>query len=338
MNSERDGFNTSDNTQLSKPKQALQSLPYDEAQVDRLQSIAPARSAPSLADYINAAISSNTRRAYRDDLADFERYGGSIPCSPETLAQYIAFRATGCSPYTVARRVVGICRAHRSLGFSDPSKNELVRTVLRGVRRTKLARQRQATPLLPENVFAMLPLMTGIKGARDKAVITVAFAAALRRSEVVALSVEDLSFQKEGVVVRLRSSKSDQEGKGRLVAVPFGRTGACPVRAIKRWMELAQIDAGPLFREVRRNGAIGATPLTGQSVSQIVKDRVASVGLPAASYSGHSLRAGLVTSAARAGAGAPAIMRQTGHRSMEMLTRYIRNATLFDDNAAALLL
>lgn len=290
-----------------------------------------------VSEYIAAALADNTRRAYQGDLADFFRWGGTVPCMPEVLATYIADRAETLSPHTITRRVVGISRAHVSQGLPDPAKNDLVRTVLRGVHRKNGKAQRQVAPLLKQDLLALLPLMRGTKGIRDRALILLGFAAALRRSELVSLDLQDLQFVKEGLVVHLRRSKTDQEGEGRKIAVPYGRTSACPVKAVQYWLEHAQITDGAIFRSVSKGGCV-ADRLSGQSVALIVKAYAEAAGLRASDISGHSLRSGLVTSAAQIGVATHKIQQQTGHRSVEMLNRYIRDANLFQNNAAGLLL
>ena len=293
---------------------------------------------PEVIEYVAAAIAPATRRAYQGDLKDFILWGGCVPCAPAVLAEYIANRAHAHSPFTIARRIVGISRAHTSLGLPDPSKSDLARAVLRGLRRTEGKPQRQVSPVLREDLFPMLEQMRGIKGIRDRALLLVGFAAALRRSELVGLNVEDLKFVKEGLLVHLPRSKTDQDGDGRKIAIPFGRTSACPIKAVQHWMDVATISTGAIFRSVSKAGKVSATRLTDQSVALIVKKYAQTLGLPAESYSGHSLRAGLVTSASKAGVSLVKIQQQTGHRSVAMLTRYIRDAQVFENNAAGLLL
>lgn len=291
-----------------------------------------------IGQYLSAAIADNTRRAYRGDLQDFLSWGGTVPCSAEILAAYIAARADVHSPYTISRRVVGIGRAHVSQGLPDPAKTDLVRTVLRGVRRTKGRPQRRVAPLLRQDLLAILPLMRGVKGIRDRALLLLGFAAALRRSEVVALDVKDLEFVREGMVVHLRRSKTDQEGVGRKIAVPYGRTTACPVKAVQQWLEHARVDSGAVFRSISKGQVIATERLTGPSVALILKSYAEKAGLPVANISGHSLRSGLVTSAAQAGVVAYKIQEQTGHRSAEMLAKYIRDANLFENNVVSFIL
>ena len=288
--------------------------------------------------YLYAAIADNTRRAYRGDLIDFLNWGGAVPCSPEMLAGYIAARAEIHSPHTISRRIVGISRAHVSQGLADPAKSDLVRAVLRGVRRSHGRPQRRVAPLIKQDLMGILPLMRGIKGIRDRALLLLGFAAALRRSELVGLDASDLEFVREGLIVHLRRSKTDQEGVGRKIAVPYGRTSACPVKAVQAWLEQANIESGAVFRSISKGHVIAADRLTGQSVALILKRYAEMADLPAANVSGHSLRSGLVTSAAQIGVSDHKIQQQTGHRSAEMLSRYIRDARLFENNAAGLVL
>ena len=169
---------------------------------------------------------------------------------------------------------------------------------------------------------------------RDRALLLVGFAGAFRRSELVALSVEDIQFVKQGLVVHLNASKTDQERAGRKVAIPHARGDVCPVSAIEEWLRFAGISSGPIFRPVDRYGRIGSCALSAQSVALAVKQRAEAVGLNPKLFSGHSLRSGLVTSAAQAGVSSWKIRQQTGHASDSMLARYIRDAQVFVGNAA----
>lgn len=164
------------------------------------------------------------------------------------------------------------------------------------------------------------------------------FAAALRRSELAALDFADIEFVREGLVVHLRRSKTDQLGEGRKIGVPLGRTSACPVKAVETWLSASKITSGPVFRAINRGGGFGKTQLTAQSIALILKAYAKGIGLNSANISGHSLRSGLVTSAIQAGVAIHKIQQQTGHRSMQMLSRYIRDAGLFDNNASGAVL
>jgi len=181
----------------------------------------------------------------------------------------------------------------------------------------------------------VLALPEGPLGLRDRALLLVGFAAALRRSKLVGLDVEDLGFEQAGMVLTLRRSKTDQEGQGQTVAIPYGRhDSTCPVLAVKVWLDASGITAGPVFRAVDRHGNIAAARLSDRAVANIVKRAAAAAGLDPADYAGHSLRSGMATAAARAGASERAIMDQTRHRSVAMVRRYIRRGQLFADNAA----
>lgn len=323
---------TFDNTHFSKP--------ITDAFLHCTKSVQEAQAVTGIPDsirqYVNAAIADSTRKAYRTDLADFMQWGGAVPATPETIAAYLADRADSLSPITLARRLVAIGRAHTSQGLDDPTKSDLVRTVLRGIRRTNGVAQRQVVPVLKADLLAMLPQMHGTKGLRDRALLLLGFAGAFRRSELVALDYTDLQFVNEGLIVYLRKSKTDQEAVGRKIGVPHGRTAGCPVRALREWLGHAQITAGPIFRSVNKGGGIGSR-LSAHAVALIVKQHAQSIGLKAANVSGHSLRAGLATSAAQAGIAAHRIADQTGHRSLEMLRRYIRDGELFVNNAGGIL-
>jgi integrase len=173
----------------------------------------------------------------------------------------------------------------------------------------------------------------GLIGARDRALVLLGFAGAFRRSELVGLDIADCAFGRDGLTVTLRRSKTDQEGQGRRIGIPYGANPeTCPVRCVQAWIE--QAATGPLFRSINRHGQVQQQRLSGNDVARIVKKLATRAGLDATTYAGHSLRAGHATSAAAAGASERAIMRQTGHRSVQMVRRYIRAGTLFSDNSA----
>ncbi len=177
---------------------------------------------------------------------------------------------------------------------------------------------------------------SSLMGTRNRALLLVGFAGAFRRSELVSLDVEDAQFTQDGLVVTLRRSKTDQEGEGRKVGLPYGsHPTTCPVRSLRAWLEQAAITRGPIFRYVDRHGNVGPNRLTDQVVALVVKRCAVTAGLEAARYAGHSLRAGLATAAAEADVSERAIMAQTGHKSLPMVRRYIRQGSLFKQNAAA---
>jgi integrase len=292
-----------------------------------------------VATYIRDSLAENTRRAYLSDLGEFERWGGSIPATADSLAAYLADRADKLSVATLVRHLASISKAHAARGFENPARSELVRATLRGIRRTKGCAQREAKPLLRDDLLLVLDAMgNGLKDIRDRALLLIGFAGALRRSELVGLDVGDVEHVRQGIVLTLRHSKTDQDGAGRKIGIPFGRTRWCPVAALDGWLTASAINAGAIFRPVDRHGRIQGARLSGEAVSLVVRERIAAAGLEAARYSGHSLRAGLATSAAQAGVPTWRIKTQTRHASDAMLTRYIREGELFTENAAGALL
>lgn len=292
----------------------------------------------SLDELVHAALSDNSRTAYRSDLNLFIAWGGSVPCTPEVVAHYLADHAGQHSVATLNRRLVSIGKAHTSQNFPSPTSSDLVKAVMKGIRRTYGSAQRQVAPAIKEDVLAMVAGLTGIKGLRDRALLLIGFAGAFRRSELVSLTVADIEQAKQGLIVQLRFSKTDQEGRGRKVAIPFARGAVCPVLALQHWLDAASISEGPIFRGVNRHGGISGAALTSQAVALVVKERAQDAGLDPSRYSGHSLRAGLVTSAATLGIPNHKIRQQTGHKSDAMLIRYIRDANIFVDNAAGAVL
>jgi integrase len=341
---------TIDNTSLSNPnfesrKEPDQSLaPSMIAPENR--DVAPAQSTAlaltgehQAAVYVSASLANNTKKAYASDLSHFMMNGGSLPASTEVVARYLANHGGSLSPFTLARRLVSIGKAHQAKGWDNPADSELVRSVLRGIRRVHGCEQRRVDPLLREDILAVVDSIPGsLKGARDRALILVGFASAMRRSELVNLDIADVRFVPEGMVLRLRRSKTDQEGTGRDIGIPFARSRACPVKALTIWMEQAQIIEGPIFRSVAKGERVHQSAMTGQSVALVVKHYANLVGLDPSRFSGHSLRAGLITSAAKQGASTWKIRAQSGHKSEAMLSRYIRDGELFIGNAAGAVL
>jgi integrase len=298
--------------------------------------------AESARAYAADARSEATRRAYSGDWATFEGWCGSrglpaLPASPETVALFLAARAdAGLKVATITRSLAAISEAHRVAGQPSPRSAREVREVLKGIRRRLGVAQTQKAPILGSSLRTIVAgLGPSLLDVRDRALLLVGFNGAFRRSELVALDVADLEFTDDGLAVTLRRSKTDQAGAGRKVGLPFGsEPGTCPARALKAWLSAAAIETGAVFRSVNRHGRMGGR-LSPGSVARTVKARVAAVGLDPAGFAGHSLRAGLATSAAKAGKSATAIMKQTGHKSVAMVARYIRDAELFTDNAAA---
>lgn len=297
-------------------------------------------------DFASAATSENTRRAYAGQWRSFSAWCAArgleaLPASPGTVALYASALAdAGRKVASIEQAMAAVSAAHGAAGHTSPRDDANLRKVLRGIRRTLGTAQRQAAPVLADHLRGMLAaLPPTLAGKRDAALMLVGFVGAFRRSELVGLEVPHLVFSAEGVTVTLRKSKVDQEARGRLVALPCSSTpAACPVAALRAWLDASAITSGPVFREVDRHGKVRTQALTGRSVARLVKKAAASVGLDPSTFSGHSLRAGFVTQAKLSQRAEDAIMRQTGHRSATMLRKYDRRAELWRDNAAAGLL
>jgi integrase len=283
----------------------------------------------------------NTLRGYRADWRAFCTWCDShslcpLPALAETVASYIAECAGWLKVGSIQRRLNAIAEAHKAVGLESPTHHAMVTNTMKGIRRTLGAAPTQKAPTLTDDIRAMIDATdAGIIGARDRALVLLGFAGAFRRSELVALDVEDCIFGKDGLTVTLRRSKTDQDGQGRKVGIPYGSNPeTCPVRTVQTWLEQACINSGPLFRSLNRHGQVQPGRLSGIDVARVVKKLAERAGLDAAKYAGHSLRAGHATSAAIAGATERSIMNQTGHRSVQMVRRYIRDGSLFRDNSA----
>jgi site-specific recombinase XerD len=308
-----------------------------------LGTLAPLPAFDRLKTYIDNARARNTIRGYRSDWIQFtgwcERRGARpLPASPDTVAAYLADRAGVLKVSTLEHHLCAIAKAHKAAGLPSPAPKEhaIVAETLKGIKRIHGTAPNQKAPVLTDDLRLMLRhTPAGLVGIRDRALLLVGFAGAFRRSELVSLDGSDLAFTTEGLLITLRRSKTDQEGQGRSIAIPFGANApTCPVSAMRAWLDAAGIlDDGPVFRPIRKGGRVREQRLSDKSVASIVKRYAAAAGLDPGGYSGHSLRAGLVTSAARAGVAERVIMRQTGHKSIDMVLKYVRKANAFTENA-----
>lgn len=290
-------------------------------------------------DLLRHSLSPATERALRGDLAHFQSWGGSVPATPAMVCAYVGDHAGQHTVATIQRRVASISKAHEVAGLPNPCRTELVKATLRGLRRKHGTAQRQAKPLMRDDLLLVLDRMgETLRDKRDRALLLLGFAGGFRRSELVALELADVETTRQGLIVTIRRSKTDQEGEGRRIGIPHGRTRHCPVAAVEAWLSASAIDTGPLFRAITRHGHLAETPLTGDAVSVLLRERLAAAGIDPEGYSGHSLRAGFATSAAQAGVSTLKIRAQTGHASDAMLARYVREGELFTGNAAGALL
>jgi site-specific recombinase XerD len=292
--------------------------------------------------YTVDARSTATRRAYLSDFNAFEAWCSrqglpSAPTTPAAVAVYLAALAdAGRKASTIERALAGIAWAQRARGFEWQKAHPAISTVMTGIRRKHGTAPTQKAPVVDQELALLVgTLGDDLRGLRDRALLTMGWFGAFRRSELVALTVADVNREREGLVVAVRRSKGDQEGRGAEKGIPYASSPAlCPVRALEAWLEAATITEGPIFRAVDRHGRIAGEGLSDRTVARIVQGAAERAGLDPKAFAGHSLRAGFATTAARKGKSLDAIMRQTLHKSEEVARGYIRHAKLFDDNAA----
>jgi integrase len=311
-------------------------------------------------DLVHHSIAESSRVAYQSDLKHFYEWGGTLPATADRIAAYIAAYAGTLAVATITRRIATLSKAHQAMGGENPCQSALVKATLQGLRRKHGTAQKQAKALTRDDLFTLLDAMgESLKDARDRALLLIGFAGGFRRSELVGLDVTDIEPVRQGIIITLRHSKTDQEGAGRKIGIPHGRTRHCPVAALTDWLARSAITRSAIFRPINRHGQIqpGVNPsegstgscedhattmkperLSGDAVSEIIRERLTAIGIDPDGYSGHSLRAGFATSAAQAGASTLKIRAQTGHTSDAMLARYVRDGELFVGNAAGAVL
>jgi site-specific recombinase XerD len=297
------------------------------------------------ADFAKNSKAPATRAAYTSDFRIFEAWCTArglcaLPATTAALCGFLADEAAaGRRASTLGRRLAAIRYFHRAAGHDSPTSDEAVKATLSGIRRTIGAAPVRKKAATSDLVLSMVSRGDSLRERRNRAIMLLGFAGAFRRSELVALDVADLEEAPEGLWITIRRSKTDQEGIGRKVAIPRGEI-ACPVGALKAWLEAAAITSGPLFVRIFNKRAQRATDrrLAARNVATIVKGAAAKLGLDAAVFAGHSLRAGFVTSALKRGANLIKITDVTGHRSLEMLKTYSRDAEAFVGHAGAGLL
>lgn len=314
---------------------------------------------PDEAGYVEAARAANTMRGYRSDWREFTTWctqhdTAPMPAAPATITGYLADLArAGAKVGTMSRRISAIKFAHQLRNFPDPTRNARVVAVWEGIRRTHGAPPDQAAPLMPPELFDVLdacpttktwrtsgrPAEPDLAGARDRALLLVGFVAALRRSELAALGVEQVAEHPNGLVLTLPRSKTNPTGEHvELVVLPRAANPArCPVLALTHWFALAAITDGPVFRAVGKNNQPGPRALHPESINTLVQNAIARAGLDPGPYSAHSLRAGFVTYAHLRGASDRAIAHQTRHRSLATIGTYVRVQQAWTDNAATIL-
>jgi integrase len=293
----------------------------------------------------------NTTRAYRSDWRSFERWATgshreSMPASSETICFWIAnLTSDGKRVSTIVRSMTSISQAHHMAGHPSPCDNADVRAVLQGLKRVRSEPQSRAKPLTEDLLKRLCKsLLPDLLSVRDRAILLIGFAGALRRSELVAIDIEQIEKTDNGIVLTIPKSKTDTESEGQQIGIPSVGSEFCPVAALEKWIALANIKNGAVFCRVGKSGKgkfwtpIRGVRLSAQTVNLIVKKRLESIGVNPAKYSAHSLRAGWTTSAAAIGCPQHVLMSHTRHKSVKIMQGYIRSANLFTDSPTILLL
>ena len=287
----------------------------------------------------------NTVRAYKSDFKDFGLFcvqNGfkNLPSDPKIVSLYLTHLSTKeVKLSTIKRRLVSIGVIHKMKGHYLDTKHPVIVENLMGIKRRKGTVQKSKKPILINDLKKILKVIDeqniqDIKKLRDKSIILIGFSGGFRRNEIVSLDYEDLDFVHEGVKITVKRSKTDQFGEGSIKALPYFEDSVyCPVTILQRWLNISKIRQGSLFRRFSKGSKLTNDRLTDQTVALLIKDYLNIAGIDSKNYSGHSLRSGFATSAAESGAEERSIMAMTGHKSAEMVRRYIKEANLFKNNA-----
>lgn len=289
--------------------------------------------------YLEASKATNTRKAYLSDFKHFSDWCFSkglqpIPATPDMVKDYIEEMADSgkFKAATIQRHISSISQAHEAAGLDSPTKTFLVRTTIKGIRNKLGTRQKQvqaATATIIKKFCDHLP--DNLKGLRDRAILQVGFAGALRRSEIAALNVEDIEFHEEGFTIFIPKSKTDQSGDGSLIGIEYGEHPYCPVRTLRQWLEQSGIKSGAIFRRMDKAGRI-LERITDKSIERVVKNAAERAGFNKNDFAGHSLRRGFITTAKRNGMDEYDIMQHTRHQSIATMRRYIDKSDVFKNN------
>ena len=287
----------------------------------------------------------NTIRAYKSDFNDFSLFCAqngfkSLPSEPKIISLYLTHLSTkDAKMSTLKRRLVSIGVIHKLKGHYLDTKHPSIIENIMGIKRRKGSNQKGKKPLLINDLKLLINVIDKynheeIMRLRDRSIILIGFSGGFRRNEIVSLDIDDLDFVSEGLKINLKRSKTDQFGEGSVKGLPyFDNLKYCPVLSLKKWIEISKIDSGPLFRRFSKGSKLTDNRLTDQTIALLIKKYLKLAGIESKNYSGHSLRSGFATSAAESGAEERSIMAMTGHKSTEMVRRYIKEANLFKNNA-----
>ena len=286
----------------------------------------------------------NTLRAYKSDFRDFgsfcSKHGfNSLPSEPKIVSLYLTHLSKNSKISTIRRRLVSISMVHKLKGHYLDTKHPIIIENLMGIRRVKGSIQKGKKPLLINHLKLVIKAINEqkieeIKKLRDKSIILVGFGGGFRRSELISIDYEDLEFVPEGLKITIRRSKTDQFGEGMIKGLPyFSNQMYCPIVNLKNWLEISKIKSGPIFRRFTKGSTLMDKRLTDQSVVLLMKEYLNLAGIENKNFAGHSLRSGFATVAAESGADERSIMAMTGHKTTQMVRRYIREANIFKNNA-----
>ena len=293
---------------------------------------------------LKTSKANNTLRAYKSDFKDF---GGfcvkhgfkSMPTDPKIVSLYLTHLSKSSKMSTLRRRLVSIGIVHKMKGYYLDTKHPIIIENIMGIKRLKGSMQTGKKPILINHLKQIINVINEqnieeIVKLRNKALILIGFGGGFRRTELISIDHEDLDFVEEGVKITLKRSKTDQFGEGMIKGLPyFKNENYCPVINLKKWLKISKIKNGSIFRRFAKGSSLTKHRLTDQSVVLIIKDCLRLAGIENNNYSGHSLRSGFATVAAEAGADERSIMAMTGHKSTQMVRRYIREANIFKNNA-----
>ena len=294
---------------------------------------------------LQSSKAKNTVRAYKSDFNDFSLFCArnginSLPSEPKIVSLYLTHLSTrNIKMSTLKRRLVSIGVIHKLKGHYLDTKHPAIIENIMGIKRRKGSIQKGKKPITINNLRNIINVIDKencekIKRVRDRSIILIGFSGGFRRNEIISLDYEDLDFVAEGLKINLKKSKTDQFGEGSIKGLPyFDNSQYCPVLSLKEWINISNIDTGPLFRRFTKGSKLTESRLTDQTVALLLKKYLTLAGINNSNYSGHSLRSGFATSAAESGAEERSIMAMTGHKTTQMVRRYIREANIFKNNA-----
>ncbi|WP_370978583.1 site-specific integrase [Agaribacterium sp. ZY112] len=296
-----------------------------------------------LQQYVHAATSDNTRKTYRSAIRQFERWGGLLPTDVPTLLRYLLDKAEQANPRTLDLHLTAIAQWHHTQRFRNPVDDPQIKKTMEGIRRIHGRPKQKAKALRLEHIVAMVAHLqaqpASLKGARDLALLLIGFFGAFRRSELVGIQWEDLTWEDEGLLVQLPKSKTDQSGEGQVRALPFGHDAICPGTALQTWLKQSDITSGPVFQSMTRWGQLKGTAMNPGAVNELLKQLGTTCQFEfVPDLSAHSLRRGLSTSAAREDIPFELIKKQGGWRSDATVWGYIEEGKQLEDNANTSLL